>query len=96
MQGRTYLVSRCSDHAWNPALVRDDPPRGLGEGKLGALPRDDDVAVADELCPAAEAEPIHGGDERFGEGPPSGDAREPSVPGRKRRAARCGRQPANK
>ena len=96
LQGGAYLVSSCGDHAWNPALARDDPPRGLGEGKRGALPRDDDVAVADELCAAAEAEPIHGGDERFGERPPSGDARKPSVPGRKRCAARCSRQPPNK
>jgi hypothetical protein len=69
-------VSRRGHDAWNPTLLRGHPSGDFGEGKMGALPRDHDVAIADELRAAAKADSVHGRDERFGERPPSRNGRE--------------------
>ena len=91
-------MSRGCDEARDAALARNDAARDLGERKGGSGARDDDVAVADELRAAAEAEAIHGGDERLCERLAARDAREAARAGAGcnggRRPARCGVQPA--
>jgi len=72
-------MSCCGHDTRNPTLARDHPSRNFREGKFGALPRDYNVTIADEFHTAAKAHSIHGGDERFGKCPPSGNARETRV-----------------
>ena len=90
---RAYLVSRCGDHTRNPALAHNHASRNLREGKFGALPRNHNVAVADELYSPAEADPIDGGNEGLGERPPLGDTRETGVSCGKRSTTACGFEP---
>ena len=72
-------MSHRGHQTWNPALARDHSSRNFGEGKLGALPRNNNVTINEELRTAAEAYSVHGSDEGFGESPPSGNRREARV-----------------
>jgi len=83
-------MSRRGHQTWNAALTRHHSSRNLGETKLDALPRDNNVTITDKFCPAAKAYPVHGSDEWFGERPSSGNCCEARVSCGKGGSTLCG------